>query len=125
MACGLAVAIVATATTALVALLAGVGHVGQQSELAGALHGRRDLVLMTAARTRDPARADLAALGDELAQGGDVLVVDELHLVLAVLAGLAAAAAGTTLAVTPARRPAALLRHVRKTSLGSARFGCS
>src|SRR5215216_6762853 len=82
--------------------------------LASALDGRRDLVLVTAARTRDPARADLAALGDELAEGGDVLVVDELHLVLAVLA---AAAAGTTLAVSPARRPAALLRHVRKTSL--------
>src|SRR5215208_2977664 len=117
MASGLAVPVVAPAAAALVALLAGVGDVRQQGELASALDGRRDLVLVTAARTRDPARADLAALGDELAEGGDVLVVDELHLVLAVLAGLAAAAAGTTLAVSPARRPAALLRHVRKTSL--------
>src|SRR4051794_9904385 len=121
MACGIALAVpvpvVASAATALVALLAGLGHVRQQRQLAGALHRRGDLVLMAAAGAGDPPRADLAALGDELAQRRDVLVVDELDLVAAVLARLAAAAAGTTLAVTPARRPAALLRHVGKTSL--------
>src|SRR3954469_13587676 len=116
------VPIAVTAAAAADALGGRLGGVGQQGQLAGALDGRGDLVLVPAAGAGDPARADLAALGDELPQRGDVLVVDELDLVLAVLAGLATAAAGTTLAVTPARRPAALLRHVRKP-LSSARFG--
>src|SRR4051794_3495502 len=72
---------------------------------------------MPAARARDTARPDLAAVGDELPQGGDVLVIDELHLVAAVLAGLPAPAASSGLAIPPARRPAALLCHCSKTSL--------
>src|SRR5687768_15868907 len=94
------------------ALVAAVGpDVRQQGELARTLDGGRDLVLVTTARARDAARADLAAIGDELPQRGDVLVVDELHLVAAVRAGLATPAAGPAPLITPARRPAALLRH--------------
>src|SRR5215210_5971814 len=124
MACGIglpvAVAAVSVAIAVTPALVAAIGpDVRQQGELAGPLDGGRDLVLVAAARARDAARADLAAVGDELAQGGDVLVVDELHLVAAVLAGLPASAAPSGLAITPARRPAALLRHCSKTSLAA------
>src|SRR5215211_8046288 len=112
MACGIGGLPVAVAIAVPAALVAAVGpDVGQQGELAGALDRRGDLVLVPAARARDAARADLAAVGDELPQRGDVLVVDELDLVAAVLAGLATAAAGPALPITPARRPAALLRH--------------
>jgi hypothetical protein len=52
--------VVAAAAAALVAVLAVVADVRQQSDLAGALDGRRDLVLVTAAGARDAARADLA-----------------------------------------------------------------
>src|SRR4051812_38257079 len=114
----LAVAIAAAATTAAFALVAAgaLADVREQRELTRALDRRRDLVLMPAARARDPARPDLAAVGDELAQGGDVLVVDELHLVAAVLAGLPASAAPSGLCIPPARRPAGLLCHCWKTS---------
>ena len=91
-----------------------LAHVRKQRELTRTLDRRRDLVLMPAARARDTARPDLAAVGDELPQGGDVLVIDELHLVAAVLAGLPASAAPSGLAITPARRPAALLCHCLK-----------
>src|SRR5690349_3667925 len=107
MACGIGLPVAVAA-----ALVAAVGpHVREQRQLARPLDGGRDLVLVPAAGARDAARADLAAVRDELAQRGDVLVVDELHLVAAVRAGLAAAAAGPALPITPARRPAALLRH--------------
>ena len=96
-----------------------LADVRQQRELAGALDRARDLVLMPAAGARDAARADLAAVGDELLEGGDVLVVDELHLVAAVLAGLPASAAPSGLAIPPACRPAALLGHCSKTSLAA------
>src|SRR4051812_45571718 len=121
MAVVLAVA-VAPATPAAAAFIVAPGalaDVGQERQLARALDRAGDLVLMPAARARDPARPDLAAVGDELPQGGDVLVVDELHLVAAVLAGLPAPAAPSGLAITPARRPAALLRHCSKTSLAA------
>jgi hypothetical protein len=39
--------------------------VRQQRQLSRALDGARDLALMTTARTRDPPRTDLAALGDK------------------------------------------------------------
>ena len=74
---------------------------------------------MATAGSGDPARADLAPIRDELPERRDVLVVDEGDLVLAVLAGLAAPAAGTAFAITPARRPAALLCHVRKPLLAT------
>jgi hypothetical protein len=54
-----------------------------------ALDSARELALMAAARSRDPPRADLAALGDEPAQRRNVLVVDLVDLVAAVRAGLA------------------------------------
>src|SRR4051812_2033564 len=68
---------------------------------------------MAPARARDPPRADLALLGDELAQRGRVLVVGLLDLLLAIRARLAPAAAGPALLVTSARGLAtvALLSH--------------
>src|SRR3954471_25056741 len=125
MACGtvvlLAVAIAAAAAAAAAVLVAAgaLADVGQQRQLARALDRAGDLVLVPAAGARDAARADLAAIGDELPQRGDVLVVDELHLVAAVLAGLPAPAAASGLAIPPARRPAALLGHCSKTSLAA------
>src|SRR5438067_1195751 len=77
--------------------------VGQESHLAGALHGCANLDLVAAARTRDAARPDLALLGDERTQGGDVLVVDLLHLV-------AAEAAVAPARLRAQRRPAARRR---------------
>src|SRR5262245_45864969 len=118
----LAVAIAIAIPVARAALVAGlprVADVRQQRQLTRALHGRGDLVLMTPARTGDAARADLAPVRDELAERVDVLVVDELDLVAAVLAGLTTAAAGSAFAITPARRPAALLCHVRKPLLAT------
>src|ERR1700743_736726 len=112
----------ATAAAALALLRArALAHVGQERQLAGALDRAGDLVLMPAARARDATGADLAAVRDELAKGGDVLVVDELPLVAAVLAGLPASAAPSGLAITPAGGPAALLRHCVKNFL-AARF---
>ena len=61
-----AVAVAAVAPGAVVA--AALVHVGQQRQLARALDGARDLDLVAPARARDPPRADLALLGDELAQ---------------------------------------------------------
>src|SRR3954447_5178504 len=113
------VAIAAAAATD--ALGGGLGGVGQQGQLAGALDGGRDLVLVPAAGARDAARADLAALGHEAPQARDVLVVDELDLVLAVRAGLAAPAAGTALLVSATRRlrcALALLGHGGESLLG-------
>src|SRR4051794_24463013 len=106
--------IAVTPAAAADALGGGLGRVGQQGQLAGALHRGRDLVLVPAAGAGDATRADLAALGDESAQAGDVLVVDELDLVLAVRAGLAAPAARAALLVPTAgrlRRALALLGH--------------
>src|SRR5439155_18008341 len=100
----------ASGTALAVSFAAGAGvpaaliDVGQQRQLASPLDRARDLHLMAAAGARDPPRADLALLGDELPQGGDVLVVDLLHLLTAVLARLAPAAAGPALLVTPANR---------------------
>src|SRR4051812_7557637 len=110
MACGISTSLPVAVAAALVAAVG--ADVRQQGQLARTLDGRRDLVLVAAARARDAPGADLAAIRDELAQGRDVLVVDELNLVAAVLAGLAATAAGPALPVSPARRPAPLLRHV-------------
>src|SRR5690349_1635007 len=110
-------AVASTAATAAALALVRPGalaDVRQQRQLAGALDRAGDLVLVPTARARDAARTDLAPVADELAEGVDVLVVDELDLVPAVLAGLPASAASTGLAITPARRPAALLRHLLK-----------
>src|ERR1700704_2962427 len=101
----IAIAVAAFAPRAVLA--AALVDVRQQGQLASALDRARDLHLMAPARARDPPRADLALLGDELAQRRDVLVVDLLDLVTAVLAGLAPATADAALLVTPANRLAA------------------
>src|SRR5262249_62098345 len=59
-----------------------VGHVGEQSHLAGALHGDGHLPLVPAARAGDAARADLAFLGDVAAEAVGVFSV---HLVVLLL----------------------------------------
>ena len=76
----------------------------RQRQLACALDRPRDLHLVAPAGARDAARADLALLGDELAQRGDVLVVDLLDFVAAVLTGLAPPAAGPPAPLAPAGR---------------------
>src|SRR4051794_30371309 len=62
--------------------------VGQQGDLAGVLDRYRHVTLVLAAVAGDPARPDLAAVGDELPQQAGVLVVDVLGLVLAECAHL-------------------------------------
>src|SRR3954468_16328348 len=57
--------------------------VGQQGDLAGVLHGHRDVPLVLAAVAADPTGPDLAAVRDELPQQPGVLVVDVLSAVLA------------------------------------------
>src|ERR1700677_3696502 len=110
------VAVAALAARAVVA--AALVHVRQQRQLARTLDGPGDLVLVAAAGAGDPARADLALLGDELAQRADVLVVDLLDVVAAVLARLAPAATGTALLVSPAHRLCATtLFHLNYASL--------
>src|SRR5688572_16750600 len=109
----LAVAPAAATTAAALALVrtGTLADVRKQRQLAGALDRTSDLVLVPTARARDATRTDLAAVAHELLERVDVLVVDELDLVAAVLAGLAASAAPAGLTIPPARRPAALLRH--------------
>ena len=97
------------ATTTMVS--AAFGHVRQQRKLPGPLDGASHLALMPTARSGDPPRADLAAIGDESAQHGHVLVVHLLHLVPAVRTRLAAGRSRPALAVAPAHRSSALLCH--------------
>jgi hypothetical protein len=69
-------------------VVAALGNVREQGQLARSLDGSGHLALVTAAGTRDPARADLPAVGDETPQRRQILVVDLLDLVAAVRAGL-------------------------------------
>src|ERR1039457_4948315 len=94
-----AIAIAIAPSAARAVLAAALVYVGQQGQLASTLDRAGDLTLMAPARPGDPPRADLALLGDELAQRRDVLVVDLLNLVTAVLAWLAPAASGSALLV--------------------------
>src|SRR5688572_31384358 len=64
------------------------GRVGQEGELAGVLDSDRHVALVLDAVAGDPTRADLAAVGDELAKQAGVLVVDTGRLLLAELANL-------------------------------------
>src|SRR4051812_22017862 len=64
------------------------GRVGQQCDLAGVLDRDGDVPLVLDAVAGHPTRADLAAVGDELAEQGGVLVVDTGRLLLAELANL-------------------------------------
>src|SRR3954462_6972589 len=90
-----------------------VRDVRKEAKLAGALHGDRELLLVPPAGARDASRADLALLAHRAAQRAEVLVVDDVDLVAAELAGLAPAASRRTLLVTPARclLPATCLCH--------------
>src|SRR6266508_7001095 len=72
-------------------LIALVGNVRQQRHLACALHCYCNLPLVAAAGAGDPARADLALLGDVPPQLVEVLVVDLVDLLLAEVAGPAPA----------------------------------
>src|SRR5919108_551369 len=63
-----------------------IGDVRQQRHLAGPLDGDGDLALMPAAGAGDPARADLALLGDVAPELVVVLVVDLVDLLLAEVA---------------------------------------
>src|SRR4051794_24286668 len=103
----------AAAAFALGVVASALVDVRQQRQLTGALDRTSDLALMAPAGTCDPPGADLALLGDELAQRGRVLVVGLLDLLLAIRARLAPAAAGPALLVTSARGLAtvALLSH--------------
>lgn len=53
-----------------------VAHIGEKSYLSCALDGVIKLSLMLCAGTRDPSRIDLASLGDESSQTGNILIVD-------------------------------------------------
>src|SRR4029079_13062374 len=64
------------------------GGVGQQRHLAGVLDRDGDVTLVLDAVAGHPPRADLAAVGDELAEQRGVLVVDTGLLLLAELADL-------------------------------------
>src|ERR671914_1095391 len=66
---------------------------------------------MTTAGAGDASGADLALLAHGAAQRAEVLVVDDIHLVAAELTRLALAASCRSSLVTPAGRPATLLRH--------------
>src|SRR3954454_25274202 len=62
---------------------AGSAGVGQQRHLAAVLHRDGDVALVLRTVARHPTCADLAAVGDELAQQRRVLVVDVGRLLLA------------------------------------------
>jgi len=57
--------------------------VGEERNLARVLDRHGDVALMPRAASGDATCADLAAVGDELAQQVDVLVVDRLDALLA------------------------------------------
>src|SRR6185369_9124508 len=63
-------------------------RVGQEGDLAGVLDRDGDVALVLHAVACHPTSADLAAVGDELAEKRRVLVVDVGHLLLAELANL-------------------------------------
>jgi hypothetical protein len=69
-------------------ITAALGYVRQQGKLTRAFYRARYLTLMATTSARDPPRSDLAALGDEAPQRGDVLVVDLIDPVATVRARL-------------------------------------
>jgi hypothetical protein len=54
--------------------------VGHQCQMPGTLDGQRQPALMSGARTRLSAWADLASVADKASQQGDVFVVDVIDL---------------------------------------------
>src|SRR5688500_15863552 len=87
-----------------------VGSEGQERDVTRALHRQRDAALMLGAGTRNPARHDLAAVGDEVAQALRVFVVDGEGFVGAEGAAAAAHSAEST-------APAVLVPAVVPTSV--------
>jgi hypothetical protein len=67
------------------------GRKGQQRNIARALDSFRQLALMIRAGPRDPARRDLAPLGDEIAQSTDIFIIYRRFLVGTKTANFAAA----------------------------------
>jgi len=65
-------------------------HVRKHGHRTRALDGVGQLALVPGATPGDPARNDLAALGDEAAEATHVFVVDEVDLVRAELANFSA-----------------------------------
>src|SRR5262245_4073164 len=94
--------------------------------MTGPLDGSHEAALVHGARAGDSARQDLAPLRDEALQQPDVLVVDDLHLLIAELAELAATEEvllleSRSLGAAPPAGPAAralmsLAHHSRPTS---------
>src|SRR6202035_4127448 len=99
-------------TLAVAAPTAALGNVREQRKLAGALDRPGELALVAAARPGDPARADLAAVGDEPTQRREFLVIDLLDPVAAVRARLAAARGHRPFPVAPANWSSTLLCHL-------------
>src|SRR2546423_11237626 len=100
-----------------------LGYVRKEPEFPGPLYGLGELALVPTAGSGDARGADLPLLAHRPAKRGEVLVVDNVDLVPAELARLAAAAAGRSLApVPPAARaltPGTLLCPLGRTFLGS------
>src|SRR2546423_15649038 len=78
-----------------------LGYVRKESEFPGALYGLRQLALVAAAGSGDARGTDLPLLAHRPAKRGEVLVVDNVDLVPAELAWLAAAATGRALSSVP------------------------
>src|SRR5258706_5082732 len=66
-----------------------IGHIRNERELAGAFDRRLQLALVHRTRARDPARQNLAALGNERPEQLHILVIDVVNLIRAELADLA------------------------------------
>src|SRR3954453_11938890 len=79
-----------------------IGDVGNQRELTRALDGHLQLALMQRAGAGNPARLNLAALGQKRRQQPDVFVIDVVDLFRAELAHPAAAEESTTRRIGPA-----------------------
>ena len=85
-----------------------VAHVGQQRNMARTLDGDGQLTLMESAGTGNAAGNDLRALGNVLAQAGDVFIVNVVDTVHAEAANLLAASTG---AATTAILTVSVERH--------------
>src|SRR4051812_37664603 len=96
-------------------------NVRNDGEVARALHRRRELTLMTGADAAQPARQNLAVVGDETAKRTVILVVDESNARLAEWAGFLGSAHGLVLVliifVAPTRGEHLFLGHWRRTDL--------
>jgi hypothetical protein len=71
--------------------MASLGGLGEQGHRARAANGAGELPLVAGTASRDPARGDLAALRNEVAEPANILVVDQADPIDAELANLAAA----------------------------------